>query len=809
MQPDQAYVFHPQKREIEIRKWDLPAPWINYLSNGRMHGFVSQAGGGFLWRDNSVMFRMTRYRMYHQPIDSPGFYVYIRMPDGQVWSPSFRPCETPVEGWKAVHRPGSSTFSAQKDGLQAVLTLYMAQDVDALIWELELANQKGEGIACDVFAYVELSQMNWKQETFDGYYWRHMLKAWYDPALSAILYLCHSSVQAAKEQVPLVWFASDAPVESWRCDRDRFTGNYRSERNPIAVERGDCQNIDLPHGEPCAALQTRVALQGRESKTIHFFLGAQGNGLAAFEQARRETAEAAEKLRRPGETQRQYDRLNRWWETRFAAYQCTLPDWVLENQINTWSPVNSVDTYRYSRSVNANAAGLRGLGFRDSCQDSLATAYRAPEDAARLLRRLIPRQYADGHAAHMIPFDPQEPLPANCCSDDHLWLPFAVYAITAETGNTGFLEEVLPFLGEDGRSPDGEGTVWEHLMRGMAFTRSHLGRNGLPLTLDGDWNDIIHQFAPHGQGESVFCGMQYIAALRLMEQMAQLLQKAEDLAEIREQIGLQARAVERMAWCGDRWVRCTTDQGEKIGVPESRYGKLWLNPQSWAVIAGVGTREQREKGMETVYGNLNTGYGLRLLTPGFETWPRVADPFTGYNPGCGENGAVFCHSNTWAVIAEALLGHGDRAWEYFSQMTPHNAMQKLGLERYQGEPYAWASNIVGTESPKYGWANVMHISGTASWMDVAATQYLLGIRPRLDGLLIDPCIPGEWEGFTVIRRFRGCRLSIRVENPGRSGHGVAALQLDGREIPIGEYGALLPAEELEGRSEAQIRVVLA
>jgi len=777
-----------------------------------MHAFVSQAGGGFLWKDNSADFRITRYRMHHYPIDTPGFYVYLRMADGTVWSPDFRPFGSKPDKWEAAHRPGSTSFYAEKDGLTAVLDLYMSQETDTLIWRLSLKNcldkpNENAEIKCDVFAYAELSQMEWKEEQFGGYYWRHMLKARYDREIGAVLYLCHSSIHHTKEGIPLVYFAQDAETESWCCDRDNFAGNYRSEQNPAAVEQGFCDNSDLPHGEPCAALQSTVYLRPGDESVSHFFLGGCGRALVDYEGAYGQAKDDIAKLRTPGEPARQFALLNSWWKEHLELFGCDLPDAAAQNQINTWSPVNSVNTFRYSRSVNTLAPGLRGIGFRDSCQDSQAMAYRKPEEAKKLLRILLPKQCEDGHASHTVPSNKKELPEAKICCDDHLWLPFAVYAIAAETGDDGFLDEEIPFLAADRLSGGPSASVWEHLMRGIRFTNSHLGRYGLPLTLGGDWNDIINKFTPEQKGESVFAAMQYAAAMRRLLELAEYTGRTGDAAFLRDEIARQEGAVNKCAFKGEWWGRCTDDGGNWIGTPQTRGGELWLNPQSWAVISGSGSVEQRRAGMERVHERLNTGYGLRLLIPGYETWPDANDPFTGYNPGCGENGAVFCHSNTWAIIAEAMLGHGARAWEYFLQIMPHNALQKLGLARYKAEPYAWASNIVGPESKKYGWANVMHVTGTAAWMDVAATQYLLGVRPTVAGLVIDPCVPPDWDGFSVKRVYRGTSLDIQVENPAHVERGVKEMYVNGARIDVRGV-PMVAADMLRDGKAADVRVVM-
>ncbi|MDF2924793.1 MAG: hypothetical protein K0R57_3707 [Paenibacillaceae bacterium] len=802
-----AYRFDDSGRAIHIEKFDLPAPWINYLSNGRLHAFVSQAGGGFAWWKDPVNYRISRYRMHHLPIDSPGFYTYIRRKDGSAWSPSVRPCGVAPDQWRAVHQPGKTIFTGVKDGLQATLTLFVAPDYDALVWKLDLKNLGRETARLDVFAYVELSQLVWRQEMFAGYYWRHMLKTWHDQAADAVLYLHHFQYHPDKESVPLVYFASDTPLSSWSGSRDAFMGPYRDESNPAAVERGSCGNESLSTGEPCAALHHDVCIGAGEEKRFTFFLGVAPGALLEFGAAKEKLAADLEQLRDPLVLEQQERKLEDWWRNHLNVLDCDLPDKDAERQIKLWSPVNSVHTARYSRSVNTHAPGVRGFGFRDSCQDMLAIAYRKPEWAAEMLEFLLSHQYADGRTVHSIPFINDRLPDDSLHSDNHLWLPLLLYAILAETGDAGLLDREVPFLAEDSISPAAARTVWEHMLAAVSFTEAHLGAHRLPLTLKGDWNDIIGKFSQRGLGESVFAGQQYVMSLRLLVEIAQSAGRKQEVQWLLDCLHRQEEAILACAWDGDWWLRGFDDDGIPVGSRESEFGRLFLNPQSWAVLSGVGDKERQRQGMNAVREHLAVGVGVKKLMPGFATWPKVSDPFTGYGPGCGENGAVFCHSNTWVIMAEALLGNGTGAWDYFTQLVPHAALQKIGLERYQAEPYAWVSNIVGPENDRFGWANVSQISGTAAWMDVVATQYLLGVRPVLAGLRIDPCIPNAWKSFTVKRLFRNCTASILVENPHGAESGVESITVDGVGVPADSL-PVVPASMLAGKSAASILVKL-
>ena len=796
--------FDDARRAVVIEEPRLPAPWINYLSNGELHAFVSQAGGGCLWWRSPLSFRLTRYRQQNLPLDSPGFYVYLREPRGTIWSPTLRPCPTAVDERRSEHRPGISRFLARRGELAVELTLFIAPDEHALVWDIGLRNAGAADRALDVFAYAEFGMFDWQQDTDWEYYVRHNLNVWFDPGAQAVVYLYHHHYHPKILEAPLAWLAATAPVKSFCGDRDVFIGNYGDEGRPSGIRQNDLGNAEIACGEPCAALHTPVRVPAGGAVRCAYFLGVTPAALPGWPAALERMRGTVAALRQPGRVDELRAGVERWWTEHLAAFHADLPDADCARMINVWNPVQCVHTARYSRSFSSQASGVRGMGFRDTCQDLLAIAYRKPDWAERTLLYLLSQQGPDGRTVHeCFPGESRPPSPG-LHIDDPLWLPMLAHAVLAETGDAALLERRVPWLGPDGRPTADGATVWEHLNAVVLFMESHLGEHGLPLILDGDWNDSIRKLASPARGESVFAAQQYVYVLRLLERMARgrTGTDAERYAALRAK---QERAILACAWDGAWWRRGFDRHGEPIGSAACRYGQIWINAQSWAVIGGVGSRAQHERAMQSAFDLLNTDFGLKKLHPSFRSWPEEADPYSGYSPGCGENGAIFCHANTWAIVAEALLGNAERAWRYYRQLVPHLALQKAGLQRYQAEPYAYVSNIVGPENPKFGWANVTQVTGTAAWMDVAATQYLLGVRPELHGLRIAPCLPAAWTSVTVRRRFRGCRLEIAIRKPRGPAAGVRRMELDGEDLKV-EDGALVPATALAGRSRARVAV---
>jgi len=382
------------------------------------------------------------------------------------------------------------------------------------------------------------------------------------------------------------------------------------------------------------------------------------------------------------------------------------------------------------------------------------------------------------------------------------------HAIVSETGDLSILSESIAFIADNASGPSQKSaTVWEHLLKTTDYTESRLGVHGIPLTLKSDWNDTIGKFAKKGKGESVFAGQQYVYVLRQLIDLARALKDSAAEKRLNGILEKQLKALGACAWDGAWWRRGFDDDGNPVGSHTAPWGKVFINPQSWAVMSNSGDPEKLRAAMDAVAKNMVTGMGIQKLWPSFKTHPEVTNPFSGYNPGCGENGAIFCHSNTWAIIAETMLGNGKRAWDYFRQLVPHIAMQKAGVDRYQAEPYAYVSNIVGPENIRFGWANVTQVTGTAAWMDVAGTQYLLGVRAELGGLRVDPCLQPDIKGFTVSRRFRGCMVEIEVKNPKGVQKNVVSMIVDGKQIDL-RNGPVIPASMIKGKDTIAVTVTM-
>jgi len=775
------YRFDDAAREVRFLRADPPTPWMNYLSNGNFHMMMSQAGGGLAWYRSPQIWRITRYRFYNLPMDRPGPYLYFRDEDGTYWSPSAEPCAERPAAWSSAHGPGYTRFTCAHRGLEAAATYFVPPDADVLIWRVALRNRGSRSRALDLFAYVEFSLMNFLEEIMWGCYEKHMVSVTYRPEFDGLWYHYGEWGRRKPEETPEIYLATDRPLAGWDGNRDVFIGSYRSEANPRGLEEG-CKRSELIGGDPCGALQCRLVLEPGAEEELTVFLGA----APSIEQA----GEALRTLRQPGAVEAHWQALGRYWVDRFGAYQATLPDADAARQVNTWNPYQVEQNFRFSRSLSYYALGFRGVGFRDTAQDCIAMAALAP-DAVRLkIHELLAQQYQDGHANHMC-FPVEEYPPVNkAYSDDHLWPIYTVWSLIAETGDRGILDDVVPFF--DG----GEGTVYDHLCRAFDFSAGHLGERRLPLILAADWNDAMSRVGSQGKGESFWTAMQLGVVLPMLAEMAATRDDVETARRAGEMRDALTRVVNELGWDGEWYRRAIMDDGRMLGTHEAPQAQIFLNTQSWSVLSGMGTPERQRRAMDAVARLLDTPLGIKKVHPPVSDYPDPARPLFGYFPGLGENGAIFCHANTWAIIAECLLDRPERAWKYYRQLIPHLALQRAGIERYMGEPYAYASNLFGPDSERFGLANVTWLTGTAAWMYVAVTQYLLGVRPEWDGLRVAPCLPADWPGFQVERRFRGCRYHITVtraaagEQPG--------LTVDGME----QADALV--RHVAGRAECRV-----
>lgn len=736
------YQFNNEKREIKITKSNPPTPWMNYLSNGTFHTMMSQAGGGVAFYKSPQIWRINHYRFFHLPTDRSGFYTYIK--DGStIWCPTAEPVKTRPEKWSATHGMGYTRFEAEHSGLFVTATYFVGKFENCLIWNLKLKSDRERTIK--IFPYVELGMMEFMRELQWQCYNKHQLECYNMDDI--LVYEYGVEDQPKPNETPLIYFASDVKVNNFDCDRDEFIGGYRSEENPQRVEMGQCSGSTMCGGDPCFALEIEIDLKANEEKTVNIFLGS-----AMTED---DIRKSVENCRKQEFVEKSFDALKEQWDNHFSHFQAELPDKDAETMINIWNPYQAERNFQFSRNISYYATGtFRGTGVRDTAQDILSMVPFDLRRAKEKLNLLFKEQYQDGHTNHYcFPNEGWDSV-KRIHSDNHLWLIMTTYHIVMEEGTTDYLDEVVPYY-------DGEmGTVWEHIKKSIDYTSTHCGENGFPLMLASDWNDMLSRVCREGKGESIWTAMQYGAVLKQIAELARI--KGENDERFVKLYNEQKELVNSVAWDGEWFTRCITDDGIFVGSAKEPQAKIWLNSQSWAVLSGLGDIDKQIKAMDSVKKYLNTELGIKKIHPSMKHYPSKEDPLTYDKPGCSENGSIFCHANTWAIIAECMLKRPENAYEYYHQLLPMIAQKKAGEWRYKAEPYVYSSNIFGPESDKFGLANVSWLSGTASWMYIAATQYMLGVKAKWDGLEINPCLTKAMLPAKVTRVFRGVKYNITI-----------------------------------------------
>ena len=736
------YKFNNEKREISFDNYNTPTPWMNYLSNGTFHTMISQAGGGVAFYKSPQIWRINHYRFFHLPTDRSGFYTYIK--DGSdFWCPTNEPCRSKPEQWSSTHGMGYTKFSAKKSGVKADVLYFVGKYENALIWNIKLKSDEDKHIT--LFPYVELGMMEFMRELQWQCYNKHQL-ACYNLG-DILVYKYGVETQPKPDETPLVYFASSEKITAFDCDRDEFVGSYRSEENPINVENGKCSGSTMYGGDPCFAFQIDVELKAGQEKEINIFLGTA--------MTHEDIMESVNHCLNEGFVEKSFDHLDKMWSEHLDKFQCEIPDKDAQTMINIWNPYQAERNFQFSRNISYYATGtFRGVGVRDTAQDILAMVPFNLERAKEKLNLLFTQQYRDGHCNHYcFPTEGWDPV-TRIHSDNHLWLVMTTYHIVMEEGSLDYLDEIVEFYDGD------KATVWEHIKKSVDFCLENLGENGFPLMLASDWNDMLFKVCREGKGESIWTSMQFGTVLKQIAELAKL--KGEDDAFYLSVYERQKELVNKVAWDGKWYRRCITDDGRFIGSNKEEQAKIWLNTQSWAVISGMG--DNGIQAMDSVKEILDTELGIKKIHPAMHDYPSKEDPLTNYNKGCGENGSVFCHANTWAIIAECILKRPENAYKYYHQLLPMIAQEKAGQWRYKAEPYVYCSNIFGPESDKFGLANVSWLTGTAAWMYIAVTQYMFGIKPRWNGLEINPCLPKEMLPAKVKRTFRGKTYEIEIKD---------------------------------------------
>lgn len=783
--------------EYVVDRPDVPVSWTNYLGGKDFCTVISHNGGGYSYYKSAQTGRITRFRQNGVPLDRPGKYVYLRDDeDDDFWSVSWQPvgkpfvadeaADVPADGsagrWTTRHGLGYTTFESLFRGIAASQTVFVPLDDDCEVWDVTLTNTTDRERTLTVTGYVEFS---FHTITVDNQNLQMSLYSQGATYADGVV-----EVDAYYEPWTFHYFASSRTPDSFDAMRDDFVGPYRDEANPLAVSRGQGGNSQGTTQNHCGALLHRLTLAPGETARLAFVLG-YGSRDAAGRAMKAKYSSAAV-------VDDERARLAAHWREKQDRLRIDTPHEGMNTLINAWTLLQAETCVVWSRFASfVEVGGRTGLGYRDTAQDCMSVIHSNPAKSLQRIVELLRAQTEEGYGLHLFnpdDFDPDAPrlpdIPSptivprtdraslihgleDTCSDDHLWLVPTVVEYVKETGDLAFLGREITFA--EGSS----GTVYEHLRRALEFTSRQVGANGVALGLRADWNDGINL----GGGETALVTFLHAWAIRAFLEIAH----EEDTARWEAELDTLARVADEQLWDGRWWRRGITRAGVTIGSAANDEGRIFLEHQAWPVIGGITTRERGISSMDAIHELLASPYGNHLNWPSFRHVDDTVGFLTRVYPGIKENGAIFSHPNAWPIIAEALLGRGDEAMAFYDAICPYH--QNDQIEVRQAEPYAYVQFVYGRDHERFGLAQNPWLTGTAGWMYTAVTKYILGIRPGLSGLVVDPCIPRDWDGFTVQRRWRGATYLIEVRNPSHVSHGVARLEVDGVAL---EPGAAVP-----------------
>ena len=785
--------FDDAKKEYVITSPKTPLPWINYLGSEDFFSLVSNTCGGYSFYKDAKLLRLTRYRYNNVPYDSNGHYYYIK--DGEtIWNPGWMPCKTELDSYTCRHGLGYSVFESCKNGINAKLTDFVPIGVSCEVNKLTLTNTGNEAKEIELFSYVEFCLWNAMDDMTN--FQRNFSTGEVEVHGSEI----YHKTEYRERRNHYAVFAVNQPIDGFDTDRDTFLGAYGENSAPERVLAGQSGNSIASGWAPVGSHHIKVKLEPNESKDLIFVLGYIENKpeekWIGLNQINRAPAQAMlEQFDTVEKTDAALAKLAAHWENLLSHFSVSSSETKLNRMVNVWHQYQCMVTFNMSRSASYFESGIgRGMGFRDSCQDLLGFVHLIPDRARERILDIAATQFEDGSAYHQY-----QPLTKKGNSDigsgfndDPLWLIAAAAAYIKETGDYSILDEKTPYDNDESKATD----FMEHLRRSFQFTATHLGPHKLPLIGRADWNDCLNlncfseepgeSFQTFGPSEGPVAESVFIAGMfvRYGKDYAAICRHRgleQEALEAEKLIADMEKAVIEAGWDGEWFMRAYDAYGNKVGSNDCEEGKIFIEPQGFCVMAEIGKDQGLcQKSMEAVEKYLDTKYGIVLLQPCYTKYHVELGEISSYPGGYKENAGIFCHNNPWISIAETVIGRGNRAWQVYTRTCP--AYIEEISEIHRTEPYVYSQMIAGKDAPNFGEAKNSWLTGTAAWTFLNVSQFILGIRPDYDGLLIDPCIPDHLDGFKVSRTFRGITYNIDIQNPNHVEKGVVKLIVDGQEV---------------------------
>jgi cellobiose phosphorylase len=778
--------FDDKTKEYVITRPDTPQSWSNYLGSTEYGAIITNNAGGYGFYQSGARGRFLRLRFNNVPLDQPGRYIYLRdCQSKDYWSASWQPVGKQLDQYQSTCRHGTAytVIESSYAGIATETTYFVPLGQSFEYWMLKVTNKSDRQRELSLFSFCEFTnQWDTFQDQVNLQYSLFIIRG----ELTADN-LLRIAIQDNLTPESGSFFIHDiarhawmglvgASVDGFDTSREAFLGPYRGYHCPLAVERGSCSNSNVYGDNACGSLQTSITLQPGESSVLLVMLGI-GDARTTGKKTLSEfgSLECAEV---------ELQRLKDHWHEKLGSLVVETPDEEFNYTVNMWGLYNCLVTFAWSRSASLVYNGERdGLGFRDSVQDILGVTAAIPDEARQRLELMLTGQVSNGGAMPIVkPFEHHPghetpPAMEEYRSDDCLWFFNTVPAYVGETGDLEFYNKILPYADK------GEATVFGHLRRALEFNLERIGNHGLPCGLRADWNDCLKLGY---YGESLFVAFQVRLGLTVYTEIAELLRKSDEAAWALGKREKVDSSIQACAWDGEWFIWAIGEDGTVYGTKEYEEGQIYLNTQVWSVISGAATPEQAEGCMQIVQERLATPFGLMLSSPPFVKTPIDVMRAVVFNPGIKENAGIFNHTQGWGVMAECMLGNGNRAYEYYRAFMP--AAYNNRAEIRQCEPYVQGQTTYSTYSPRPGNTRTSWLTGAAAWAYFSATQFILGLHPEYDGLRVDPCIPSAWSGFSAVRRFRSNTYRIVVHNPSHVCRGVVRMTVNGHKV----NGNLIP-----------------
>ncbi len=777
--------FDLSNKEYVITRPDTPAPWVNYLGDPEYGAIISNNASGYSFVKSGANGRILRYR-FNSDMALPGRYIYIRDNDlNDYWSASWQPVGKPLDKYKSECRHGTAytVITSEYEDIKSETTYYVPYGKTYEVWRTKITNNSSRTRNLSVFGFAEFTnEDNYEQDQVNLQYSLFISKTEFKG--NKILQSISSNSQ--KDCRNRFFGMVGADINASCGNLSDFIGSYRTYSNPIAVETGKCSNTMNYNSNSCGALQSDITLESGETIELVYILGQRNN-----EQA----DEILNEYKQSGKVDSEIKQLKDYWHGQLSNFEVETPSEEFNNMINVWNAYQCFITFIWSRAASFVYCGLRnGYGYRDTVQDIQGIIHLNPEMACDKIRFMLSAQVDNGGGLPLVKFthnaghentpdDPEyvkETGHPSYRADDALWLFPTVAKYIGESGNKAFLDEVIVYAN------GGEDSVYNHLKKAIDFSMNHLGDHDMPAGLHADWNDCLRLGS---KGESTFVAFQLYYAMNVIRDMAKDKNDTEYIAYIDNAKDKLAKSLEK-CWDDDRFIRGIREDGIIVGAKKDPEANMWLNPQSWSVISGFADSEQSEKAMNSVHEILNTPYGAKLLDPPYQKHYFDGALMHIFNDDTKENGGIFSQSQGWLILAESLLGHGNRAFEYFLESSPASMNDKAEIRVM--EPYVHGQFTESKASPYEGRSHVHWLTGTASTVMVGCVEGICGMRPDADGLKISPSIPSEWESFKIHKNFRGKKLDITVDNSAHVESGVKSVTLNGVKLDSN----YIPAENL-------------